>query len=428
MTGGELDYNYSVTEDKGCKRIFDVEIPKEKVDEKFDEIYKMLKREAKIPGFRPGKAPMSVIKSRFGKDALSEVGESLIQEAFGEVIKDSKISPISNPVISKLDIKEGEPVKFTASVEIAPEIKLEKTTGFTIKKGSEEISDDDVNKAYDSILDMQSTLEPSDEPAKEGDVLTVDMEKTLDADNRLGDKKDFKDFTVELSKESSLPEFIDALVGAKADDEREVTVEYPADYNEKILAGAKVGFKVKVGAVKKKVPPTLDDEFFKKLGEDIKSVDELKVKIRKDLQARRSKEIQEDIREQAVKNVIMHNDFDLPQSLLDNYLNDVVEDFKRQYKNQPVDEEEIKQKYRPVGIRMIRWNLLMHEIAEKEDIKAEKEDIDKWIETFADSYNMTFDQAKQTLEQSHKVQEVKETVLEAKVMSYILDNSELVDA
>jgi trigger factor len=427
LTGGILDYTYNITEDKDCKRIIEAEIPKDKVDEKFDEVFKLIKKEAKIPGFRPGKAPISVIKSRFAKDATAEVGERLIEEAVEEIVKEAKLSPISPPVVSNIDIKEGEPIKFTASIEVAPEIKIEKTTGFTIKKGSETITNNDVDRAYAAILDIESTLEVSDEPAKEGNFITVDMEKTFDLEDRLP-QKEFKDFGIELAKDTALPAFFDGLMGMKPDDEKEIYVEYPMDYPEKALTGAKLKFKVKVTTVKRKVPPEMNEEFFKKFGDDINSPEEFKDKIRLDLQARRNKEIQDDIREQVIKSVILHNQFDLPQTLLDRYLEDVVEDFKKESKGKDVDESEIREKYRPVGIRVIRWNLLMHKIAEQQDIKAEKEDVDKWIEAFADRYSMTADQAKEMLKESRKVQEVKEAVLEAKVQSYILDNSEIVDA
>jgi len=422
-----LDYTYNINEDKDCRRIIEAEIPKDKVDQKFDEVFKLIKKEAEIPGFRPGKAPMSVVRNRFGKDATAEVGEALIEEAVEEILKEAKLNPISPPVVSDIDVKEGEPIKFTASVEVAPEIKLEKTTGFTIKKPSEKITNNDVERAYASILDIESTLEVSDEPAGEGDFVTVDMEKTFDLENRI-QQKEFKDFNVELSRETALPAFFDGLLGVKAGDEKEIYVEYPMDYPEKKLTGAKLKFKVKVTAVKSKVPPELNEEFLKKFGEGIKSVDEFKDKIRMDLQARRNREIQDDIREQVMKSAILHNQFDLPQSLLDRYLDDVVADFKKESKGKEVDEAEIRQNYRPVGIRMIRWNLLMHEIAEQQGIKAEKEDINKWIESFADRYSITSEQAQQMLKDSRKVQDVRETVLEAKVVSYILDNSEIVDA
>ncbi len=422
-----MDYTYNITEDKGCRRIIEAEIPGDKVSQKFDEIFKLLKKEAEIPGFRPGRAPMSIVRSRFGNTAKAEVGETLVQEAYEEILKEAKLSPITVPVISKIEVKEGEPIRFTASLEVAPEIKIEKTIGFTVKKQSEAITNNDVEKAYASILDMGATLESTDEPAKEGDVLIVDLEKTFDLENKLPEKE-FKDFDIELTEESALPAFRVGLLGTKQGDEKEIYVEYPLDYSEESIAGAKLRFKVKVKAVKKRVPPVLDDEFFKKFGDEIHSVDELKGKIRLDLQARRNKEVQEDIREQVIKSVISANQFDLPHSLLEEYLDDVVADFKEHAKGGHVDEEEIRQKYRAIGIRMMRWQLLLNKIAEQEGIKAEKEDVDKWIESFAERYNMTPDQAKKILEESKKVQDVRDTVLEAKVLSYILDNSEIVDA
>jgi trigger factor len=422
-----VDYSYDISEDKNCTRILDIEIPKEAVTSKFDEVYKMLKREAKIPGFRPGKAPLSVIKSRFGREAEAEVADQLVQEAVQEIVKEAKLNPIAVPVVSKYELKENEPLKFTASVEIAPDVQVEKCDGFTFTKMSENITDDNVEQAFASILDMQSSLEPSDQPAKKGDFVTVNMKKVSDPENRLK-KDEFKDYVIELNEDSALPAFIESLTGAKVGDEKEILIEYPADYPEKSLAGARLGYMASVTSVKTKVAPELEDEFFKKFGEGIGSLDELKDKIRQDLQARRKKEIQEDLRDQAIKSVIQHNQFEMPQSLIETYLDDVVEDFREKYRSGEFDEGEVREKYRALAIRMIRWNLLMHKIAEQKSIEAEKEDIDKWIENFADSYNMSLENARETLERSRKVQQVKETVLEAKVMSHILDHSEIVDA
>ena len=421
-----MDYTYAMNKEANCKRVFNIEIPKEKVAAKFDEVFRMLKKEAKVPGFRPGKVPMSVIKSRFGKEARADVGEQLIQDAFQEVIKDAKIDPISLPVLSEVDYRDDEPIKFTASIEVAPEIKLEKTSGFTFTKKSEVITDDNVEEAYKAILYMQSSIEVSEDPAKEGDFVTVDMKKISDPENRLK-KDEFKDFVIELSRDAALPAFVDNLVGVRAGDEKDITVEYPADYPEKSLSNAKLGYSIKVTAVKTKVAPEFNDEFFEKFGEDVKSVDELKAKIRLDLETRRRREIQEGLRDQAIKSTITHNQFELPQSLIENYLDDIVADFHERHKEDDFDEAEVRDNYRALAIRMIRWDLLMHEIAKQEGIKAETQDVDKWIEGFADSYNMNMEEAKAALEKSGKVREVRETVLEAKVMSHILDGSEIVE-
>ena len=232
---------------------------------------------------------------------------------------------------------------------------------------------------------------------------------------------------IELSRDAALPAFVDNLVGVRAGDEKDITVEYPADYPEKSLSNAKLGYSIKVTAVKTKVAPEFNDEFFEKFGEDVKSVDELKAKIRLDLETRRRREIQEGLRDQAIKSTITHNQFELPQSLIENYLDDIVADFHERHKEDDFDEAEVRDNYRALAIRMIRWDLLMHEIAKQEGIKAETQDVDKWIEGFADSYNMNMEEAKAALEKSGKVREVRETVLEAKVMSHILDGSEIVE-
>ncbi|HEQ99314.1 MAG TPA: trigger factor [candidate division Zixibacteria bacterium] len=416
---------YDIKEEQNWRRKITITIPEEDVSSKFDEVYKVLRREAKIPGFRPGKAPLNIIKSRYGKLAEKEVLETMVPDAYTDAIKESGVFPISEPEFSTITIEEGKPIEFSAEFDVKPEFGVEKYTGFTLKKEPATINEGDVDKAYNRIIDQHSSMKAKDEgaAAEEGDIVIVDMEKTSDPDNIIDDEK-MTDFTFELNKEVTLPEFTENLIGTKPGDERQISVTYPEDYYDKSMAGKSLGFNVKVKEIKEIVRPELNEEFFKQF-DGAKDEKELKEKIRADLLERRKQEIEGDIKDQAVKSVIAANDFELPKSLLDNYLDSVVEDVKQQYPDQEADEAEIREKYRATGIRFIRWNLLYHKIAEKENITVTKEDTDKWLQRFADRANMELEKAREFLAAQKKIQDIKETILEEKVLNYIIENSEI---
>ena len=252
------------------------------------------------------------------------------------------------------------------------------------------------------------------------------MDKTNDPDNAIKDDK-LTDFTFELNKDVTLPGFIDNLTGKKAGESADVDITYPDDYYDKNMAGKSLGFHVTIKEVKEIIRPELNEEFFKQFPE-ISNADELKAKLREEIEGRKKQEVEGDLKEQIVKSIISANDFEMPESLIDNYLDSIVEDFKKQNENQEVDEKEIREKYRVTGMRFIRWNLLYHKIAETEKITVSKEDTDKWLQNFADKSNVSLEQAKEFLAQQRKIQDIKETILEDKVIDFIMQSSTIEDA
>ena len=416
---------YNLVEEKNWRRKLQITISEEDVSKKFGEVWKVLKQEAKIPGFRPGKAPLNIIKSRYGKLAEKEVLETMIPDAYSEAVKESGLSPISEPDFSPIQVEEGKPIEFSAEFDIKPEIELKKYTGFTLKRQSEFVPEMEVDKAYQRIIDQHSSLKPKEGSAQEGNLVIVDMEKTYDPENAIKDNQ-LKDFSFELNREATLPQFFEALIDTKPGDIREVKFTYPEDYYNSDMAGKTVGFKISVKEVKEIIKPDLNEAFFNQFG-GAKNEEELKNILGEELLKHRREEIQADIRDQVVKSVIISNDFELPQSLLENYLDSLVEEYKEQYNGPKIDENVLREQYKATGIRFIRWNLLYHKIAEKENIQVSKEDTDNWLQRFADKSNMAIEEAKQFLAARRKIQDIKETILEEKVIGFIINSSTIVD-
>ncbi len=410
-----------ISEGEKWKRSLKVEVPQEEVKSKFDKMYKTFKTEAKIPGFRPGKVPMATIKSRFSELAAKEVFEELMDESYKEAINQSGLHPIVQPEIKDVDFAEDKPLTYTAEFEVRPEIELEQSTGFSLKRPDDKVSDDEIKSMLEYIQRKHSELVIAERPAKEGDFAFVDLEVLSEGTGKL-EEKEFKNVQVELMKGDLGSQFLEHLEGKSAGDEVEFEVVYPEDHFDKRFAGNKVKYKAKVTAIKELHLAELNEEFFKQFGDDVTTKEQFEEKLRSDIQATKTKQSDDQLKEEAIKAVIDRNRFDLPESMVGNFLDDVIADFKQKAED-VVDEDEVRKNYRAYGIRHLRWNLLLHRIAEVEDIKVEQADLDAWLQRFADNYNMTLEQAKKEVARSRQIADLKETILETKVLDHIIKNS-----
>ena len=416
-----MPVTYELTEGEKCKRTLKIEVTHDLVQGKFQEIYHKLKTEAVIPGFRKGKAPLAAIKSRFAKIAAKDVLEDLLDESYADAISQSGLDPVSYPKIIDIDFAEDKPLLYTAELEVKPVIKLEKYTGLTLKKPDDQVTDGEVIELMEYIRRKNSSLESVDRPAAEHDFVIADLEVLSDSGNSVGEKE-FKEVQLELTAGPVAEQFLKQLAGIKVDDQREVEIAYPADHFDKRFAGSTVKFLARIKAIKQLNLMPMDEEFFKQFGEKITTEEQFKEALREDIRQRKTKKANEELREEVIKEVIDKNRFDLPESLVERFLNNMVEDYRERNKG-TVDEEELRTYYRPIGIRQIRWDILLREIAEKENIRAEQADIDTWLQRFADNYKIPLEEARKSVTDNRRIADVKETILEHKVIEFITAGS-----
>ena len=410
----------NVTEEKAWKRVLEIEIPVEKVKGEFDSVYLEYQRKAKIPGFRPGKAPLELIKKRYKDKVTKDVLENLLPEAYQEAVKQSNLTPLTLPLVREVEFKEGLPLKFKAQIEIRPEIEPQDYKGLQLRRKIIQITETHVQNALTYLQDKNAELHSVDREAKDGDFLVVDLEEIAEGEAKV--KKKTENQTIWLKKENLLTEFYRGFSGAKAGEEKEIEALYPQDYFEKNLAGKVIKYKAKVKEVKEKILPEINDDFAKSLGE-YKSLEDLKSKIKEDLKIKAKQDEEKDLANQVIKQVVEKNNFEVPESLLDLYLDSVIEDLKKTYKK--VNEEKIREQYRELGLARIRWEFIRQEIAKKEKVEVTKEEIDKWVENFAKANSLELKQAKEFIAQNKKIENIKDTILEDKVIDFILNNSKI---
>lgn len=411
----EKDLKVSVTEEKAWKRILDIEVSQKKVNGEFDAMYEKYQTHSKIPGFRKGKAPMHLVKLRF-KDAVEkEVLESLVPKAYEDAVKEADLSPISLPVVKDVEFQEGMPLKFKVEIDVKPEIEVKDYKGIEVVKKVREITEEDIDKTINYLREDFAELHPVEREAKFYDHLIVDLVKNQEGKD---DKLENQDLF--LDPHNMIKEFQEALIKAKAGDEKEIEVDYSPDFHNKKLAGKNVKYSIKVKQVKEKVLPEVNEDFAKMAG-GYKDLAELRTKIKEGLAKNAERDGENHLKNEVINQVVKLNFFEVPETVLNLYLDSLIEDLKKKY--QKVDEAKIREEYKEIGSAHIRWDYIFHKIAEKEKIEVNKEDLEEWGRKFAQDYKMEKEKAEEFLSTPQNIKRIKENILEDKVIDFLLKNA-----
>lgn len=401
-----------------------IEVEPEVVTGKTEEKLNELRKHKEIKGYRKGKAPKEIIEQIYGDAVKGEVAEEVIKETYTKAVREKELKVASYPNITEFNFTDDGGVVYKAEVEVFPEIGQIVYDGLELPKKEIEIKDEEVDNVIEMIRKRNAEVREVSREVKDNDIVTLDIVKLEDPKNVIPTDK-FDGQQVDLSNQMTVKEFKDALPGMKKDEEKEVEVQYADDYPDKTFAGAFLKYKVKVVNVKEQILPALDDGFAKSTGES-ETLLELRLKIREHLTRQKEEEFEKDNKTKVITHLCEKNQLPIPKALVEDYLYNVTEDFKKNYKDQKIDEEEIRKNYEPIGINTIRWNMLFHELAEKEKIEVKAEDTDKLINKFAENYKITPEQARESIQKSGNIADLRETILEDKVVEFIISKAKIV--
>src|SRR5438309_6414858 len=343
-----------------CRRELDLEIPATEVQKAIERVAREFARIARVPGFRPGKAPIPLIRRRFADDIKGEVLQSLVPEQIDKAVKDQKLIPITQPHVDHVEYAEDRPLKFRASFEVLPEFELGAYQGLQVEVERAQVSDSDIEKTIEAMRERAATFVPVEDRALEsGDYAQLKLVGTplgggepLKADNVL----------CHLGAEETLEAFTQNLIGAKPAEQRRFEVEYPADYPDRKLAGKKFVYNAEVVAVKQKKLPDLNDELAKD-GSDAKTLEELRGKVRQDLERELEAHHAAAIRDAVLAKIVAAHDFPVPEALVENQMDVRLERAVRSLAAQGVDP-------RAVNVDWVTLRKRQQERA-KDDVKAE---------------------------------------------------------
>ncbi|MGD9141889.1 MAG: trigger factor, partial [bacterium] len=393
MTTEETGYLKEITSPTSLKRVLAFEVPREKVEKEIDDMVEKVRKEAKVDGFRKGKVPKDLVKARYAEAARQEAIEKVIQEAYGEVLEKESLRPVAPASVTRLDFDEGQPLRFTAEIEILPEISIENYKGMKVKKIEREVEDKDVDAEVENLRERFSTSTSVDREAANGDIVAIDYWR-IDEDGEEVAESKIEGFPFELGKQNVLKEFDEGLLGAKKGDKKEIDVTYPDDFEQEEIRGKTVKFGVEVSDVKNKILPELTDDFAIQVGAD--SLLDLRLKVRESIEKMFGDDARSRMKGEIMQAVIEANPFDVPEVMIEASLDAMMETYKKG--PDPETEEarqqlaDLREKMRPVAVNVVKEQFIIDEIAKREGISVDEADIDGVISSYAERMHVPPDQ------------------------------------
>ena len=413
-----------------CRKTFDIEVPQDVVDHEITHIAQEYMKRARVPGFRPGKAPIAVVKTRYKEEILSEMVQHLLPRYFSNAVKEKALDPVDAPEYDAIEYDNGKPLKFKANFEVYPELSITNYKGIPTTPATFEVADTDIDATIKKLQEDMSELTPVDEerPAKEGDFADISFSGVVEGEAQplFIDKA-----TVELGGETTLKEFTENLTGAAVNEEKSFSVTYRADYPEQRLAGKSVGYNVKIEGLKVKKVPELNDEFAQGIGE-YKTLEELRSKVRQDLEKHKQKHANDELRDRLLVWLEDNNEFEVPGTLVERQIQirmqRLVRDLSRQGINPQrldVDWAKIQEDQRQQSVRDVKGSLILDYVAEQEKIDTSAEEVEAEIDRIAAEMNQAREKVKEVLSRDSGLARLRGQLQNKKTLDFLQEHAQV---
>ncbi|HMD38045.1 MAG TPA: trigger factor [Candidatus Acidoferrum sp.] len=412
-----------------CRRELDLEIPAEEVSKATEKVAKEFARIARVPGFRPGKAPISLIKRRFAEDIKGEVLQKLVPDRVEQAVNEQKLTPVSQPQVEKLDFAEGQPVKFRAVFEVLPEFELGNYKGLGIEMPVMDVTEADLNKTLDEMRERAAAFAPVEGRAVEnGDYVQLKLVGTpagggepLQADSVL----------CHIGAEETMEPFNENLRAANIGDHKNFDVAYPPDYPDTKLAGKTYNYAVEVLGIKNKKLPELNDEFAKDVS-DATTLDELKKKVTESLEHQRDHRQKDLQREKVLAELIKLHEFPVPESLVEHQMDVRLERVVRSLAGQGVDPRAVNVDWVSLRKRQqeratddVKAELIIDRIATAENIDVTEEEVEHELEHMATHSGESAEAARARLTKQGALDRMKAKLRSDKTLDWLAQNAQI---
>jgi trigger factor len=421
------------------RKQIDVVIEADAVRAVYDRISDNYAKAATVPGFRPGHAPRAVVRSRYKDQIRSEVLRELLPNAVQSAITEHKLEALGEPELN-LENSEGldqlgqQPIAFNVNVDVLPDISLRAYKGLAVTRRTRPVNDEDVDRVIDQLRESSASLQPvEDRGAQTGDTITANFHGKFNNAPE-AEPINVQDVDVVLGGEGVVQEITDNLMGTTVDDEKTFTINYPEDFNAKGLAGKSVEYTVKVNAVRIKELPETDDEWAQSLGDDIESLDQLRQKVRSDLDAQARNEAEGRMRSNLLRQLVEGHEFELPERLINHQTEHRFESVVRDMIGQGIDPrnpelnwDKARESLKEQASFDLRSSLLLEEIADAENIQASSEDVDAEINTIAAASHQSPGQVRAVLTKQGGETSIASRLRNRKALDFLVANAKVTD-
>jgi len=411
-----------VQEMGACKRRLDVEETPEVVQQAWERAFTRVQREARLPGFRKGKVPRSMIKLHFRDDVRQEVARNLIPEVYRQALAEAHLKPVEEPDLQEVTLEESSPLKFSAVIEIKPTITLGRYVGLDVKHAPKPFTESEVDEALSQLQEQHAEYRAVERPADPGDLVIVDY--TLTPEEMEPRTETGYSFTI--GSGAVLPEIDEAAIGLSAGGSRQTRVRFGDDHRNETLRGKAADATVRVTEVKEKVLPSLDDDFAKSVGE-FETLDALRGEIRRGLEARREQENRRALENAVMDAALAEHPFEVPDALVLRQVGSQIEHMREHMRRQGVDPDKLPWDYpkmveemKPGAEKAVRRALLIEAIAHKEGLQPSEADIDAEVEKIAQSSQRPAPAVRSMLERDGALDRLRLSLMETRTLDFLI--------
>ncbi len=406
----------SLEDISSTKKRLKIEIPADSIEAEIRKGLADAQKKAKFPGFRQGKAPMTMVEKKFSKDIESEVLEKIVSEYYLQAVKEADIKPVSRPSLEEsFDFKRNSDLSMTMTVEVVPKIENLTYENITVKSVPVEITDGEVETVMGNLADERATYEASDGPVETGDLVTIDY--TVREDGSV-----VKDVVLKVGSGPYPKEFFDGLQGSRKDDEIEIEATFPEGIQSP-YAGKKHTFVVRIREVKKKTLPPLDDEFAKDIG--LENLEQVKERVRGNLLNAKNGQAEKAMQRELIDKLLDSHQFDIPESMLNHELAGIISEIRASGKEDRSDEA-LTEELRPGAEKSVKASLLMQMIGEKEGTVVSEDDVREEIASMAHRFRITPENViKYYVARDGSLEGLRHSLFERKVLALLLAKAKI---
>ncbi len=424
----------SLEDISAIKKKLNIEIESKEVDKKLNAAYKDLGKKAKIPGFRPGKVPRKILERRFGDDVVDDVSRDLINDSFPKALQEVDTMPLGTPTLEKETLKQGEDFKYSAVIEVRPQFEVTEYQGIEIEKEKYSISDEDVEGRIEQIRQTNGNMNSIEQerPVQTDDYTVLDYE-VFEGDNPLDDMKATNSM-LRVGSNDIHPQLDEGLIGLNKDDDADINVDFEDSYSNSALAGKNLKYKVKVIDIKEMVLPELNDEFAKNLGGDFKDLEDLRSKMKEMISNQEENRIDREMKGRLINKITEKIDFETPQILIESEIDYALENFKQSLSQSGtsleqagIAEENLRENFRPASERRVREMLVLEEIAKKDEITVNEEDLEEGFKDMAASMGQETEIVRQYYEARGLADTFKDKLVEEKTLNSLVESAKILE-
>jgi trigger factor len=409
-----MEIQIKTKKSEGLERLLEVSVPVETVRDAEDKAARKYATQARLPGFRPGKAPAAIVRKKFGEAIRQAALETLVQDAFKEVMEREKLQPASQPHVHDLHFHEGKPLTFELHVEVRPEVKLDRTSGFRVKRPEQQVGDTQLQEQLDALRDQRATWTPVEEKPMPGDQVTVNLATAEDG----GAMSEGKEYRLVIGEGQAIPAIEELILEAKPGQTIERPVKWPDDFPDEAQRGKTKPVRVELLDVKRKSLPALDDAFARDVG-DFDSLDALKTAVKTDLESHAQRDAESQLRQQLLDEVISANPFDVPEG----WVAELSDAYLKQFQVPEEERPRFAQEFRPVAERQVRRDLVIETIAEREGLTATEADIDDRVAEVASKRGSNPSEVYASLQKAGRLREIERSITEEKVFTWLKERN-----